>query len=94
MKLTPHIFWDIDPGSLDWEKNARFIIERVVTRGRLSDWFIIKEHYGLNRIKREVIRVRSLDKLTLNFLSTLLHIPKSEFRCFNTEPSIRQLWNY
>ncbi|MCB0540941.1 MAG: hypothetical protein KDE33_25750 [Bacteroidetes bacterium] len=94
MKLSPHLFWDIDLKDLNFEKHARFIIERVLTRGRLSDWFEIQSYYGWERLKKEVLKIRSMDSLTLNFCSKLFHIPKEQFRCYTTEPSIRKLWNY
>jgi len=82
--------------SVSWitKKNARHIIERVVMRGMLSDWFEIKKYYGINRIKDEVVRSRYLDKTTLSFCSSYFNLAKEQFRCYNTEPSIRKLWNY
>lgn len=94
MILSQNIFWDIEVGTLDNEKHARFIIERVLSRGQLTDWFAIKTYYGMERIKKEALRIRSLDMRTLHFLSRLFDLPKTQFRCYNTEPSIQQLWNY
>lgn len=94
MNINPVLFWDIEFSELDYEKNARQIIERVLTRGFMSDWFEIKSYYGIERIKKEIVRIRSLDKVTLNFCSKYFKIPKSEFKCYNTPPSYQQLWNY
>jgi hypothetical protein len=87
MKLGNHLFWDTDPAKVDPEKHARKIIERVVTRGRLEDWFMIRSYYGLDRIKQEALQIRSLDDKTLVFLSTVLKIPKTEFRCYSNRLS-------
>lgn len=92
--LSPALFWDIDPSELDYDRNARQVIERVLTRGSLSDWFSIKEYYGVDRIKQEVVRIRSLDSVTLNFCSTYFDLPKEQFKCYSTPQSYRQLWNY
>lgn len=93
-KLNNALFWDIDFEQIDYRKNVRFVIERVLTRGNLQDWQELKRFYGLAKIKEEVIQIRYLDKITLNFCHTFFKIPKEKFRCYNTEPSIRQLWNY
>lgn len=82
MELSPHLFWDIDPSQLDYEKNARFIIERVVTRGHLSDWDEIIRYYGEEGVKREIVRIRSLDIKTLAFLSSFFKIAKESFQCY------------
>ena len=94
IKLNPSLFWDIEFSELDYEKNARQVIERVLTRGSLNDWYQIKSYYGIERIKKEVIKIRSLDKLTLNFCSKYFQIPQKQFICYNIPPSYHQLWNY
>ncbi len=94
MELSKTLFWDTDISKIDYEKNARHIIERVLQQGMLSDWFEIKNYYGLDRIKNEVLQIRYLDKVSLNFCSKYFHISKEQFKCYNTEQSIQKLWNY
>ena len=88
------LFWDIDYKSIDYDKNARFVIDRVATRGDLDDWNSLKAFYGIDKIKAEIVNIRYLDKVTLSYLSAIFKIKKEKFRCYNTEPSIRALWNY
>ncbi len=88
------LFWDVDIDSADLEKNARHIINRILLRGNINDWKQLKKFYGLDRIKEEVLKMRFLDKRTLNFCSFYFNIPKTEFRCYNTQQSIRELWNF
>ncbi len=94
LQLSKTLFWDTDISQIDYEKNARHIIERVLLRGTLDDWFAIKKYYGVERIRQEVVKIRYLDKVTLNFCSKYFKIPKNQFKCYNTEPSIRKLWDY
>jgi hypothetical protein len=94
MKLSPHLFWDTDISSIDFQKNARPIIERVVTRGRLEDWWEIVRYYGLDRIKEEVVKIRAMDIRTMTFLSTVLQIPQAEFRCYKEKQSILKHYPY
>jgi len=92
--LNIALFWDTDFQNIDYEEHSRFVIERVLTRGNLQDWKELKHYYGIEKIKDEVVKLRYLDKITLNFCHTFFNIQKEDFRCYNTEPSIRQLWNY
>jgi hypothetical protein len=92
--FSSNLFWDTDETTLRREKNARFIVERVLSRGRLSDWFALVQLYGMERIKKESLEIRYLDQVTLNFCSTLFNIPKSAFKCYNQPKSIQQLWQY
>ena len=82
LTLSKHLFWDTDPASVDPEKHARKIIERVVTRGRVSDWKSIVAYYGNQRLREEAVKIRSLDAKSLNFLSWILHVPITDFRCY------------
>lgn len=91
--INPVLFWDADVSKIDWEAHASYVIERVLTRGSISDWSEIKRFYGMERIKNEAVDLRYLDKLTLNFCSIIFKIPQSEFRCYNTPQSIQTLWN-
>lgn len=87
MNLPDHLFWDIDLETLDYTKHARFIIQRVAQRGSLQDWKNVREYYGDEKIKEDLLQARSLDKKTLNFYSSLYNIPKCHFRCCTTLPS-------
>ena len=88
------LFWDVDYEDIDFEKHARFVIGSVVMRGNLDDWNTLKDFYGIEKIRTEVINIRYLDKRTLSYLSVVLNVKKEEFRCYNMEPSIKALWDY
>lgn len=81
--LDSSLFWDVDGKSLNLEAHARFIIERVITRGNIDDWLMLLNVFGKKRIRDEVVRIRSLDLKTVNYLSIYFGIDKSEFRCCN-----------
>lgn len=80
-KLNPHLFWDIDPEKLDFEKNKGFIIGRVLMHGDLEDFRKIKKYYGEKSFLEEAKRLQYLDPKSLNFLSLIFQIPKEEFLC-------------
>ncbi len=92
--INKNLFWDIDINDLNFDKHARFVIGRVLTKGDLNDWFELKKKYGLKRIKQEVIQIRYLDKKTLNLLSLFFNIPKEKFRCYNTKQYLRKFSDY
>lgn len=81
--FSKYLFWDVDINSIDLNKHAGFIINRLVTKGSYSDWKALKKIYGLQKIRAEVVKARSLNKKTLWFLSAYFEILKKEFRCYN-----------
>lgn len=80
--FTKAIFWDVPIDSLDLQAHRRFIIERVVSRGNKTDWELLKEIYGKERIKEEVLGLRCLDKKTVSFLSVYFDVQREDFRCW------------
>jgi hypothetical protein len=94
MNLNRTIFWDTDFETIDWQKQRREIIERVLHFGDLGDWREIQNFYGREIIKNEVTKSRYLNNRVLNFCSVIFDLPLNQFRCYNTESSIRQHWNY
>ena len=83
IEFNKALFWDVQIDSLDIETHARFIIERIVSRGDLADWKLLKKIYGKKKIKQEVLGIRSLDKKTVSFLSVYFGMEKADFRCYS-----------
>jgi hypothetical protein len=97
-KSRPNIsktaFWDVNFEEIDFEKNTRDIINRVLMNGLLTDWKEINSYYGIEKIKEEVVQMRYLPNITINFCSFYYQIPKEEFRCYKLKQSIPKLWDF
>ena len=94
LNLSPHIFWDVDVESIDVDKNGVFIIQRVLQYGLLQDWLILKSSLGYEKIKSIAVNISTLDDVSISFLSNLLKIEKSEFKCYKNRQSNQNYWNY
>lgn len=94
LNLPDYLFWDVDQNSINYDKNARFVISRVIQRGSIDDWKRIKKYYGLDKIQEEIINIRSLDYKTLVFFSTYFGLKMNSFRCYTTKQSPTQPFNY
>ena len=94
MNLSTTIFWDTNYDTIDWEKNARYVIARVVMYGTIEDWRAIQQYYGMQRIGEEMLLARDLDPKSLSFLSCVLEIPKEKFRCYTQIQSNQGHWVY
>lgn len=94
MNLSRVLFWETNYDTIDWDNHARYVIERVLSFGNMSDWQAIRAYYGMDRIRDEMLQSRDLDRKTLNFLSFIFDIPKEKFRCYNTIQSNPGHWVY
>jgi hypothetical protein len=92
--FSASLFWDVDKTTLNLKKHQRFIIERALTYGTLSDWFLIKKQYGKATIKSESMQIRYLDKQTLAFCAAYFKESINNFRCYILQQSNPTHWNY
>lgn len=86
MELNPSLFWDTDPEKLDYDQHARYIMSRVVSYGKWSEWKQLLNFYGRERIASELTRERELDIKSVHFLSVMLDIPLKDFTCYSGKP--------
>ncbi len=89
-----HLFWDLNIKTTDINKSSTIIIERVFNRGDIEDFRNILAYFGIEKIKKEIIKAGFLDKKTLNYVSTIFNIPKTKFRCYSKIQSSQTHWNF
>lgn len=89
-----HLFWDVERNRLDLDKDASYIIKKVLEYGRIEDWKIMKDYYGMSTIIKETKSFRELDKKALSFISSISKTPVKEFRCYNYQQLIPPHWNF
>lgn len=76
--FSQKLFWDTSIEKIDVRKNQRYIIERVITRGFLEDFYILLKLYTTSEIREALRKSRELDPKTINFCSHYFKIPKQE----------------
>ncbi len=92
--LSKTLFWDVDIASIDYHKHAPYIIERVLNRGTMEDWNIIKTYYGKPKIKETAMNLRYMDNRLLHFCSAYFDVPIKDFRCYTQRQSSPSHWQY
>ena len=97
-KAAPNIpaalFWDTKIDRINWEGNAPYVIERVLSRGTWADFKTLLAFYGKERLKSEVLKLRYLDKRTLAFCAAFFNVSLEKFRCYTYQRSNPQHWGF
>ncbi|KMQ72430.1 DUF6922 domain-containing protein [Chryseobacterium koreense] len=91
--FSKHLFWDVDLNGFDLEKHKEQMIQKVLEYGQIEDWNLLKKYYGLQTIKEVALNLKSLDPVTLSFVSTIFKIDKKEFKCFEQRQLVQNVWN-
>ena len=81
--LPSHLFWDVDIQQLDWETNARLIVERVIERGSYKDLLLIQEKYGKQRIGAILKQTVFMPPKDIWFVHIYFDIPLKSLKCYN-----------
>lgn len=92
--FSPHLFWDVDKNAFDLQKYDAQLVSKVLEYGNFNDWKLVREFYGLDRVKQIVLNLRTMDDLTLHYLSTYFNVDKINFRCYTLRQSTPNYWNY
>ena len=91
--MSPHLFWDVDVKTLDFDTHTSYIVQRVLEYGLQQDWILLKHHLGITKIADVCKTLRTLDSKSLAFIALISKTPRTEFRCYTTKPSTPTHWN-
>jgi len=88
MDFRANLFWDVNPQKLNYERDAEFIIGRVLDFGNLEEWKAIKNFYGLSKIREAARKHVFSDIRSANFWAMALGIPSKNLKC-TRNPSLK-----
>ena len=84
--FSKYLFWDTDSTKVDLERNSPYVVQRVLEYGELSDWRLLLEYYGLERIVEISKQLRNLDPKALSFLCVVSNTHEEDYRCCSQMP--------
>lgn len=88
------IFWDVDVETLDFEKKANFIIERVFERGDVDDIRMCRRYYGDKKVSTALMQAKWLSKETVHLASAIFDKDLTDFKCYILAQSNQEHWIY
>ena len=86
-QFSPHLFWDINSEKLDVRRDKKYIIERVMNYGLEKDEILLYKIYSSGTIRRTVTKLDTLNQRTIAYLSMILDLKETDFKCFGKIPS-------
>ncbi|MBS1530865.1 MAG: hypothetical protein JSU01_11190 [Bacteroidetes bacterium] len=92
--LSKQAFWDVDMDKIDYEKRARFVIQKVIDRGSLEDFIALRNFYGDEKIRTEIVNVSWLGDKEIYFCCAVFNLKLTDFKCYLKRQSSPQLWVY
>ena len=92
-RLNPGLLWEYRLEGFDWQKYRRVVAERVISMGRLADWYAAFDLYGGIRGFRKIAcnEVIDLSPRDLEFMCRALNLEKTDTRCYKQARSRKAL---
>jgi len=87
--FSPHLFWDVKPGTVDLVKHQRLIVERVIQRGSRKDLDLLQQCYNRDAIKSIIRQIAWLNEKDMVFVHVYFDIPFLEMKCYTKRQSAR-----
>lgn len=72
MKFRPELFWDIDPKTIDPQKHAKYIIERVLELGDMPEVKWVAHYYPSGLIRNILQKSRVVNNKSKNLWSAVI----------------------
>ena len=90
-RMNSGLLWEYRMVGFDWQKYRKTVMERVISMGRLSDWYAAFDLYGGIRGVRKIARdeVVDLSPRDLNFMCHALNLKMEDTRCYK-QAQLRQ----
>jgi hypothetical protein len=80
--VRPTLFWEYDMSRFDWMKMRTLVVQRVVERGRMDDFYAILNLYGLNGVKESIKEIPVMNEKDMAFVCTVFNLKETDLKCF------------
>lgn len=92
--ISPTLLWEYDLSNFDWWKSRKIVVQRVLERGWLNDYYAAFHLYGGIEGFREIIKeLPHLNPREMNFACTVFNLKKEELQCYTRKRYREQLFN-
>ena len=92
--LSKQAFWDVDMDTIDYEKNAVHVVEKVIERGKAEDFNSLLKFYGFDRVRNLALQAFWLSDISINFCCALFKVKPTDFKCYEKKQLNRPHWDF
>lgn len=92
-RIRKTLFWEYDLNNMNWQNMHVLVVQRVIERGRMDDYFAILNLYGLEGVKDSIKQIPYLNSRDLSFVCSVFNLKKEDLKCYSKQQSTIQHWN-
>ncbi len=92
--VSPSLLWEYDLSDFDWWKSRKIVVQRILERGWLEDYYAGFNLYGGIEGFREIIKeIPFLSPRDMNFACIAFDLRKEDLKCYTRKLLREQLLN-
>ena len=87
------MLWEFDLEKFDWQQMRNEVVQRVLERGRMDDFYAILNLYGVEGVKAALREIPYMNDKDMNFACVTFDLRKEELKCYTRKQSMPLHWN-
>lgn len=87
------MLWEFDLEKFDWQQMRNEVVQRVLERGRMDDFYAILNLYGVEGVKAALREIPYMNDKDMNFACIAFDLRKEELKCYTRKQSMPLHWN-
>jgi hypothetical protein len=75
LHISPHLLWEYNLGTFNFDCSKHIVIERIIQRGNLKDWRLAYKIYGKSALIEVVEDSKQLSQRDRDFTRLMINSP-------------------
>jgi len=92
-RVRESLLWEYDLSHFNWQEMRPIVIQRVIERGRMDDFYALLNLYGPKGVKDTIKQIPYLNPKDLSFVCSVFNLKKENLKCYSKQQLTIQHWN-
>lgn len=92
-RIRPSLLWEYELDGFDWLAMRNIVVQRVIERGRINDFYAALNLYGLSGFKEGVKNIPYMNSKDKTFVCSVFGIKKNKLTCYTQKPLHQPHWH-
>ncbi len=91
-QIRSSLLWEYDLSRFDWNDMRMIVIQRIIERGRITDFYAALNLYGIAGFKETIKKIPYLNAKDIAFVCEVFGLKKGELKCYTQKPLRPERW--
>ena len=92
-QIRRSLFWEFEFEKINWMEMRDIVVQRVIERGRMDDYYAILNLYGIEGVVDAIKNIPYMNSKDQAFVCSVFNIDKKDLKCFSRKQSTSRHWN-